>query len=117
MLVLRMSELMLFGVGLLRSPTVTIARSPSDTFAGLAPGGVAAFIGAQNFLRIELGIAARGLLARKRRTSGAPLELDLIDQKLDAARLHREADAIAIAHEAERPARSGAPSWGCRTSR
>jgi hypothetical protein len=47
MLVLRMSELMLFGVGLLRSPTVTIARSPSDTFAGLTPGGVAAFIGAQ----------------------------------------------------------------------
>jgi glycerol uptake facilitator-like aquaporin len=29
------------------NPAVTIARSLSDTFAGIAPGGVAAFIGAQ----------------------------------------------------------------------
>ena len=29
------------------NPAVTIARSLSDTFAGIAPGGVAAFIAAQ----------------------------------------------------------------------
>jgi glycerol uptake facilitator-like aquaporin len=29
------------------NPAVTIARSLSDTFAGIAPAGIAAFIGAQ----------------------------------------------------------------------
>jgi glycerol uptake facilitator-like aquaporin len=29
------------------NPAVTIARSLSDTFAGIAPAGVAAFVGAQ----------------------------------------------------------------------
>ena len=41
------------------NPAVTIARSLSDTFAGIAPGGVAAFIAAQ-----ILGAATAGLLAR-----------------------------------------------------
>jgi glycerol uptake facilitator-like aquaporin len=29
------------------NPAVTLARGLSDTFAGIAPGGIAAFIGAQ----------------------------------------------------------------------
>ena len=41
------------------NPAVTIARSLSDTFAGIAPGGVAAFIVAQ-----ILGALTAGLLAR-----------------------------------------------------
>jgi glycerol uptake facilitator-like aquaporin len=40
------------------NPAVTIARSLSDTFAGIAPGGVLAFIGAQ-----LLGAAAAAMLA------------------------------------------------------
>src|SRR5262249_21769993 len=71
---------------------------------------VAALVGAQDLLRIELGIAARGLLARKRCTGSALLELGLVDQELDAARLHRQANAVAVAHQAERPARG---SVGC----
>jgi hypothetical protein len=38
---------------------VTLARSLSDTFAGIAPGGVAAFIAAQ-----LAGMAAAVLIAR-----------------------------------------------------
>jgi glycerol uptake facilitator-like aquaporin len=41
------------------NPAVTIARSLSDTFAGIAPGGVAAFIAAQ-----LTGALAASLLAR-----------------------------------------------------
>jgi glycerol uptake facilitator-like aquaporin len=41
------------------NPAVTIARSLSDTFAGIAPGGVAAFIAAQ-----LAGALAASLLAR-----------------------------------------------------
>jgi glycerol uptake facilitator-like aquaporin len=41
------------------NPAVTIARSISDTFAGIAPGGVLAFIAAQ-----FAGMAAAVLLAR-----------------------------------------------------
>jgi glycerol uptake facilitator-like aquaporin len=41
------------------NPAVTIARSLSDTFAGIAPGGVLAFIAAQ-----LLGAALAALLAR-----------------------------------------------------
>jgi glycerol uptake facilitator-like aquaporin len=40
------------------NPAVTIARSLSDTFAGIAPGGIAAFVTAQ-----LLGAAAAVLLA------------------------------------------------------
>lgn len=41
------------------NPAVTIARSLSDTFAGIAPAGVIAFIGAQ-----LLGMLAAAVLAR-----------------------------------------------------
>jgi len=41
------------------NPAVTIARALSDTYAGIAPGGVVAFIGAQ-----LVGAAAAVLLAR-----------------------------------------------------
>ena len=41
------------------NPAVTIARSISDTFAGIAPGGVIAFIAAQ-----FAGMLAAVLLAR-----------------------------------------------------
>jgi glycerol uptake facilitator-like aquaporin len=41
------------------NPAVTIARSISDTFAGIAPGGVLAFIAAQ-----FAGMEAAVLLAR-----------------------------------------------------
>jgi glycerol uptake facilitator-like aquaporin len=41
------------------NPAVTLARSLSDTFAGIAPGGVAAFIAAQ-----LAGMAAAVLIAR-----------------------------------------------------
>jgi glycerol uptake facilitator-like aquaporin len=41
------------------NPAVTIARALSDTFAGIAPAGVAAFIAAQ-----LAGMAAAVMLAR-----------------------------------------------------
>jgi glycerol uptake facilitator-like aquaporin len=41
------------------NPAVTVARSLSDTFAGIAPGGVAAFVAAQ-----ILGMVAAVILAR-----------------------------------------------------
>jgi glycerol uptake facilitator-like aquaporin len=41
------------------NPAVTIARSLSDTFAGIAPSGVVAFIAAQT-----IGMLAAVLLAR-----------------------------------------------------
>ena len=45
------------------NPAVTIARSLSDTFAGIAPSGVVAFIGAQLAGMLLAVIVARWLLA------------------------------------------------------
>jgi glycerol uptake facilitator-like aquaporin len=49
------------------NPAVTIARALSDTYAGIAPGGVAAFIAAQ-----FTGMLAAVLLARWLWTSTKP---------------------------------------------
>jgi glycerol uptake facilitator-like aquaporin len=38
---------LVYGFDIVCNPAVTIARSLSDTFAGIAPAGVAAFIAAQ----------------------------------------------------------------------
>jgi glycerol uptake facilitator-like aquaporin len=46
------------------NPAVTIARSLSDTFAGIAPGGVLAFIGAQ-LLGAALAVMLSGWLWQK----------------------------------------------------
>src|SRR5262249_10563485 len=65
-------------------------------------GEVAPLIRAQNFLRIELGVATLGLDLRGLCCGGPRLQLSLLDHDLDAAFLDREADAVAAAHEAER---------------
>src|SRR5262249_677508 len=64
-------------------------------------GEVAAVVGAENFLRIELGIAALGLDLRGLDRSGARFQFPLIGQKVDTTLLHRKADAVATADEAE----------------
>src|SRR5215471_20823607 len=64
-------------------------------------GEVAAVVGAENFLRIELGIAALGLDLRGLDRSGARFQFPLIDPKVDTTLLHREPDAVAAADEAE----------------
>ncbi|MCH2933621.1 hypothetical protein K3V84_14835, partial [Listeria monocytogenes] len=48
------------------NPAVTIARSLSDTFAGIAPGGVAAFIVAQS-VGMLAAVALAGWLWRERK--------------------------------------------------
>jgi glycerol uptake facilitator-like aquaporin len=45
------------------NPAVTIARSLSDTFAGIAPAGVPPFIAAQ-FIGALVGLCCAGLLYR-----------------------------------------------------
>src|SRR5215510_16332364 len=67
-------------------------------------GEVAAFIRAQDFLRIELGITALRLDLRGLCRGGTRLQLSLFDYELDAAFLDREPDAVAAAHESERTA-------------
>src|SRR5262249_34448274 len=62
---------------------------------------VAAVVGAENFLRIELGIAALGLHLRGLDRRGARFQFDLFDQEVDTTFLHRKADAVAAADEAE----------------
>ena len=52
------------------NPAVTIARSLSDTYAGIAPAGVAAFIAAQIAGGL-LGLGVAGLLFRDRASDGA----------------------------------------------
>src|SRR5260370_40369777 len=64
-------------------------------------GEVAAVVGAENFLRIELGIAALRLHLRGLDRRGAPLQFDLFDQEVDTTFLHRKADTVAAADEAE----------------
>lgn len=44
---LHYGDLLVMASTSLANPAVTIARSLSDTFAGIAPSGVIAFIGAQ----------------------------------------------------------------------
>ena len=51
------------------NPAVTIARSLSDTFAGIAPAGVAAFIAAQIAGGLA-GLCVAGMLFRARRELG-----------------------------------------------
>ena len=50
------------------NPAVTIARSLSDTFAGIAPAGVAAFIAAQ-LAGALAAVAVSGWLWRERMTA------------------------------------------------
>jgi glycerol uptake facilitator-like aquaporin len=50
------------------NPAVTIARSISDTFAGIAPAGVAAFIGAQLAGMLAAVVVAHWLWAEPART-------------------------------------------------
>lgn len=52
------------------NPAVTIARSLSDTFAGIAPGGVLAFIAAQLVGAVAAVVVARWLWGPPRMTAG-----------------------------------------------
>src|SRR5262249_29142894 len=65
---------------------------------------IAALVGAENLLGEELGIAALRNLRRVRGHTRAPLQLGVVEQKLDAPPLYRQPDAVAVAHEPERPA-------------
>src|SRR5436190_23716205 len=60
---------------------------------------IAALVGAENLLRIEPGIAALGFLWGQWCRGGAPLQFGLVDQQIDPPLLHRQADAIAVAHQ------------------
>src|SRR5262249_41420429 len=65
---------------------------------------IAALVGAENLLGEEFGIAALRNLRRVRGHPRALLQLGLVEQKLDAPPLHRSPDAVAAAHQPERPA-------------
>ena len=54
------------------NPAITLARSLSDTFAGIAPGDVAGFVAAQLGGALGALLAARLLLPDKRRETGQP---------------------------------------------
>src|SRR4029077_3804220 len=69
---------------------------------GPQEGEVATLIGAEDFLGIELGIAALGLHFYGFARGGARFELRLVDEEIDATFLHREADAVAAADQPER---------------
>src|ERR1700737_747561 len=62
---------------------------------GPQEGEVAALIGAQNLLRVQLGIAALGLRLRRLRHGRALFQFGLPDQEIDTALLHRQPDALA----------------------
>jgi len=53
------------------NPAVTVARAMSDTFAGIAPAGVAAFVAAQ-LAGALLAVAAAGWLTRRGEQAGSP---------------------------------------------
>src|SRR6516165_4148152 len=59
----------------------TIPSAPTDRWP--QEGEVAAVVGAENFLRIELGITALGLHLRGLDRSGARFQFDLFNQKVD----------------------------------
>src|SRR5215469_15913681 len=65
---------------------------------------VAPLLGAEDLLCIELGITARGTVQRGLGGSGAALKLRVLEHEIDPALLHRKADAVAVLHEAKRPA-------------
>src|SRR6516165_3558912 len=75
-------------------PSASTDRRPQE-------GKVAAVVGAENFLRIELGIAALGFDLRGLDRRGARFQFDLFDQEVDTTFLYRKADAVAAADEAE----------------
>jgi len=52
------------------NPAVTVARSLSDTFAGIAPGDVPAFVAAQ-IVGAVLAVAVSGWLWQKSSSTGA----------------------------------------------
>src|SRR5262249_21074410 len=68
-------------------------------------GEVAALVGAENLLRIELGIATLGLHLRRLHRGGACFQFRRFDEKIDAPFLHRKTNAVAAADEAERATR------------
>src|SRR4029077_12021944 len=89
-------------------------RSPGWRFApsGLQKrraqeGKVAALVGPQYLLGIKPGIAACGLLVGRRQLCQRRPQRGVVDQQSEAAVLHREADAVAIAPRGERPAGGG----------
>src|ERR1700730_5369401 len=75
--------------------TSTVLRPWRIALAGLGLAWlekreVAAFVGTQNLLRVEPGIAARGIVGRRTGGGGAPFQFILLDQEIDAPRRHRE---------------------------
>src|SRR5262245_56619099 len=68
---------------------------------------IAAVIGAENLLRIELGVAALGPLLRGLHGGGPLLELGVLHPEIDTPLLHREPDAVTVSHQSERATLSG----------
>src|SRR5262245_45392200 len=68
---------------------------------------IAAVVSTENFPCVELRIAALGLRLRRRHGGGPPLQFRLFHQEIDTLLLHREPDAVAVAHEAQRSAGRG----------
>src|SRR5437879_2002091 len=65
---------------------------------------VAAFVRLVDMLDIELHVAARGVLLRRRPLPAAPLELGIGHVQMQSTLFHVELDQIAALHQRERPA-------------
>src|SRR5258706_1937497 len=63
---------------------------------------VAAVLGLEHVVHVELGVAARRHAHRRAPRGASLLQLFRRHDEIDRAALHRDADAIAIAHQCER---------------
>ena len=77
-----------------------------DFSARLQEGKIAPLVGAEDLLRVKLGVAALRRFGARLSGGGAALEFGFVHGELNAASLHGQADAIAVAHEPKRPAGS-----------
>jgi hypothetical protein len=68
---------------------------------------IAAELRAENGIRIEFGIAARGCRDRGLPSAFSFLQLGFVHQQVDLSFLDRELDAIAVPHQSERAADRG----------
>src|ERR1700730_15888755 len=79
-------------------------RPASRTQLRAQKSEIAALVGAEDLLRVQLGIAALRLGLHPGSFSSATRELALLHHEIDAPLLDREPNAVAIAHQGKRPA-------------
>src|SRR5260221_8679402 len=81
------------------------APSPNSRFAQEVE--IAALLGLEHVVHVQLGVAARRHAHRRAPRGSSLLQLIRGHQQIDRATLYRDADAIAVAHQREPPAGCG----------